>query len=210
MTTAPDHAIIAGSAPRWHAAVLLLVLLAVVVAGFAFRGVTAPRDAAAPEDVFSAERAAASVAPVVAVPRPMGSVENDSAHEELAAQLSALGFEIETQEGIGTRVLDGEASVGYVRNLVATRPGTDPTGTVVLASHIDSVPGAPGAADAGVGLAVILGTARALGPETLRNDLVILLVDGEERGLLGSDAYLAGPGQELTAPVVVLNHEARG
>ena len=210
MTTAPDHAIIAGSAPRWHAAVLLLVLLAVVVAGFAFRGVTAPRDAAAPEDVFSAERAAASVAPVVAVPRPMGSVENDSAHEELAAQLSALGFEIETQEGIGTRVLDGEASAGYVRNLVATRPGTDPTGTVVLASHIDSVPGAPGAADAGVGLAVILETARALGPETLRNDLVILLVDGEERGLLGSDAYLAGPGQELTAPVVVLNHEARG
>lgn len=210
MTTAPDHAIIAGPAPRRHAAVLLLVLLAVAVAGFAFRGVTAPRDAAAPEDVFSAERAAASVAPVVAVSRPMGSAENDSAHEELAAQLSALGFEIETQEGIGTRVLDGEASAGYVRNLVATRPGTDPTGTVVLASHIDSVPGAPGAADAGVGLAVILETARALGPETLRNDLVILLVDGEERGLLGSDAYLAGPGQELTAPVVVLNHEARG
>ncbi|MGP9580692.1 MULTISPECIES: M28 family peptidase [unclassified Brachybacterium] len=210
MTTPQDDGTVPAPSPRWHAAVLLLVLLGAVVAGFAFRGVTAPRDAAAPEDAFSAERAAASVAPVVAVPRPLGSAENDSAHQELADQLSALGFEIETQEGIGTRTGEGEASAGYVRNLVATRPGIDPTGTVVLASHLDSVPGAPGAADAGVGLAVILETARALGPEALRNDLVILLVDGEERGLLGSDAYLAGPGQELTAPVVVLNHEARG
>ncbi|GAA4526877.1 M28 family peptidase [Brachybacterium paraconglomeratum] len=210
MTTTQDNGTEAAPAPRWHAAVLLLILLAVVVAGFAFRGVTAPRDAGAPEDAFSAERAAAAVAPVVAAPRPLGSTENDDAHEELAGQLSALGFEIESQEGIGTRVQEDEASAGYVRNLIATRPGTDPTGTVVLATHIDSVPGAPGAADAGVGLAVILETARALSPEALRNDLVILLVDGEERGLLGSDAYLAGPGKELLAPVVVMNHEARG
>ncbi|MGO2559127.1 M28 family peptidase [Brachybacterium sp.] len=198
--------------PRWHAVLLLLVLLAGVVAGLVFRGVPAPRDASAPQDVFSAERAQQAVAPIVAEPRPLGSEANDRAHAELAAQLTALGFETETQEelGIGLRTGEAEASAGYVRNLIATRPGSDPTGTLVLATHIDSVPGAPGAADAGVGLAVILETVRALGPEAMLNDLVLLLVDGEERGLLGSEAYLAGPGEELTAPVVVLNHEARG
>ena len=51
-----------------------------------------------------------------------------------------------------------------MRNLVATRPGSDPTGTLVLATHIDSVPHGPGAADAGVGLAVILETVRATAP----------------------------------------------
>lgn len=56
---------------------------------------------------------------------------------------------------------------------VATRPGTDPTGTIVLATYIDSAPDAPGAADAGIGLSVILETVRALGPETSRNDLVV-------------------------------------
>lgn len=197
-------------APRWHAGLLMLVLLTVIVAGIASRGLPAPRDASAAEEVFSAERAQQAVAHVVAQPRPLGSAANDRAHAQLAAQLSELGFETRTQEAIGTRAGDGEASAGYVRNLIATREGSDPTGTLVLATHIDSVPGAPGAADAGVGLAVILETVRALGPEAMRNDLVVLLVDGEERGLLGSDAYLAGPAAELTAPVVVLNHEARG
>ncbi len=197
-------------ASRWHGLVLLLVLLAVVVAGFASRGLPAPRDVSAPEDVFSAERATRTIAPVVAEPRPQGSSANDRAREELEARLVALGFETETQEAVGARTVDGEASAGYVRNLIGTRAGSDPTGTLVLATHIDSVSGAPGAADAGVGLAVILETLRALGPEAQRNDLVILLVDGEERGLLGAEAYLTGPGRELTAPVVVLNHEARG
>jgi hypothetical protein len=80
----------------------------------------------------------------------------------------------------------------------------------VLATHVDSVPGAPGAADAGVGLAVILETVRALGPEAGRNDLVVLIVDGEEDGLLGSLAYVEEAGVDLREPVVVLNHEARG
>lgn len=189
---------------------VLLILIATTLAGGASRGVTAPVDAGAAEDVFSAERATAAAAPVVAEPRPAGSAANDRAHEELASQLETLGFETRTQEGIGVREHGEAATSGFVRNLIATRPGTDPTGTIVLATHIDSVPNAPGAADAGVGLAVILETVRALGTEATRNDLVVLLVDGEERGLLGAEAYLVDGAEELARPVVVLNHEARG
>ena len=198
------------AAPRWHAALLLLVLAAALLAGVLSRGVTPPVDAGAPEDVFSAERASRAVAGIVDAPRPVGSPANDAAREELAAQLRDLGFATEVQEGIGSRRNGDEVTAGYVRNLVASRPGSDPTGTIVLATHIDSVPNAPGAADAGVGLAVILETVRALGPEAQRNDLVVLLVDGEERGLLGAEAHVDGPAAELAEPVVVLNHEARG
>lgn len=189
---------------------LLLVLLATVCAGVASRGTTAPRGADAPAEEFSAERAAGAAAPIVAEPRPVGTAANDRAREELASQLTELDVETRTVDGVGASAQGAEASAGYVRTLVATRPGSDPTGTIVLATHIDSVPNAPGAADAGVGLAVILETVRALGPEALRNDLVVLLVDGEERGLLGAEHYLAEEADELVEPVVVLNHEARG
>ncbi|MGO1286229.1 MAG: M28 family peptidase [Brachybacterium tyrofermentans] len=190
---------------------LLLVALALVVAlGFASRGVTAAQGTDAPADVFSAARASQAAAAVVAEPRPVGSAANARAHEELADQLTELGFTTDTQESIGLRAMDDEGVAGYTRNLLGVRPGTDPTGTIVLATHIDSVPRAPGAADAGVGVATILESIRALGPEAQRNDLVVLLVDGEERGLLGAQAYLDERAEELTPPVVVLNHEARG
>lgn len=195
---------------RHQVPLLLLVLALVAGLGFASRGVEAPRGKNAPEDAFSAARASEAAAPVVAAPRPVGSAANDAAREELDAQLTALGFATTTQEGVGARVIDREGAAGFTRNLVGVRPGTDPTGTIVLATHIDSVPHAPGAADAGIGLATILETVRALGPEARRNDLVVLLVDGEERGLLGAQAFLDERAGELTAPVVVLNHEARG
>lgn len=189
---------------------LVMVLVLASAGGLVSRGTAAPRDASAPRTVFSAARAAEAVGPVVAVPRPVGSAANAEARAMLAERLEARGFTVEEHEGLGTRAVDDWAVAGYTHTLVATRPGTDPTGTVVLATHIDSVVGAPGAADAGVGLAVILESVRALGDEGRRNDLVVLLVDGEEDGLLGAAAFMDDGAQELRAPVVVLNHEARG
>lgn len=199
---------------RASAWVVLLALVAAVLVGFFSRGTAAPVDEGAPAASFSAARATEAVAPVVQTPRPIGSLENASARAYLAEQLQAAGFDVQEHEGIAGRVgsgsYAGESTAAFVRNLVATRPGSDPTGTVVLATHVDSVPGAPGAADAGVGLAVILESVRALGEEAMRNDLVVLLVDGEEDGLLGALDYLQAEADELTEPVVVLNHEARG
>ncbi|MFC7463621.1 M28 family peptidase [Brachybacterium sp. GCM10030252] len=218
---APGHAHGEGGGTllgRWQGLALLVVLLAAATIGFSSRGVSTPVGADASSDVFSAARASEAAAPAVAEPRPVGSDADAEAHALLSDRLAELGFETTTQESIGARTVSGAdtdtgagfGSAGYTRNLVATRPGTDPTGTIVLGTHIDSVPNAPGAADAGVGLAVILETVRALGPEAQRNDLVILLVDGEEPGLLGSQAFVDAHAGDLTEPVVVLNHEARG
>lgn len=195
---------------RWGSVLLLAVLVLVIVMGALSRGITDPVGADAPADAFSAARATEAAAPLVGEPRPIGTPANDRAHQALTDQLAQSGFEVRTQEAIGVRATERYAAAGYNRNLVATRPGSDPTGTIVLATHIDSVPAAPGAADAGVGLAVILETVRALGPDALRNDLVVLLVDGEEDGLLGAEAFVREEAGQLTEPVVVLNHEARG
>ncbi|MCA2176595.1 M28 family peptidase [Nonomuraea glycinis] len=95
-----------------------------------------------------------------------------------------------------------------MRNIVAVRPGTAPTGRVVVAAHYDSVEAGPGAADDGAGVATILEVARAL-PTGLRNDVVFLITDGEEDGLLGAEAFIRED-PLAKGTVVVLNQEARG
>src|SRR5690606_16695602 len=100
--------------------------------------------------------------------------------------------------------------IAFVKNIVATRDGSDPTGTLVLAAHYDSVNGSLGAGDDGIGLGSILESARALGDAQPRNDLVILFTDGEETGLMGAEAFTRDDASSLTQPVVVVNLEARG
>ena len=99
---------------------------------------------------------------------------------------------------------------GVVHNVVARLPGRDPSRAVLLVAHYDSVPTAAGAADDGSGVAALLETARALrsGPSP-RNDIIFLFTDGEERGLLGSQAFLQDDPWAYAAGVV-LNFDSPG
>lgn len=197
-------------ASRAAALVLLVVIVLSAVGAFASRATTEPLGAEAGQEAFSAARAIEALEPVTGEPRPIGSAVFDAAQEHLSSELEQLGFEVEIQEVLAGRSDEQEAGAAYNRNLIATRAGTDPTGTLVLATHLDSVPMAPGASDAGIGIAVILETIRALGPQAMRNDLVVLLVDGEEDGLLGAEGFVREGAEKLAEPVLVLNHEARG
>ena len=92
-------------------------------------------------------------------------------------------------------------------NVVARLPGSDPTlrdEYVVLSAHIDHVGiGAPingdsiynGAMDNGSGSALVLDMAASFKkhPEKLRRSILLLLVTGEEKGLLGSKYFAAHP-----------------
>lgn len=81
---------------------------------------------------------------------------------------------------------------------------------VVLAAHYDSVAAGPGASDDGAAIAAMLETVRALrSDDQLRNDLVLLITDGEEDGLLGAAAFVRQHPLARTR-AVVLNWEARG
>jgi Zn-dependent M28 family amino/carboxypeptidase len=92
-------------------------------------------------------------------------------------------------------------------NLVAKIPGSDPIlkdEYVVLSAHLDHVGiGEPvngdriynGAMDNGSGSALLLEMAASFkkNPETLRRSILLILVTGEEKGLLGSKYFAAHP-----------------
>ncbi|MEV0586876.1 M28 family peptidase [Nonomuraea sp. NPDC050310] len=187
-----------------------LVLLA-LVAALTVWDVAPPAPAGAEAAGFSAERAFRHVEAVAKAPRPTGSAENDRVREHLLAELRELGFETRVHEAVGKfprELADDVIPLARTRNIIAVRPGTAPTGKVVLAGHYDSVHAGPGAADDGIAVATMLETASRL-PRALKNDLVLLFTDGEEVGLLGAEA-LTRERALGDGPVVVVNNEARG
>ena len=155
-----------------------------------------PSSAAA--NAFSAARAMDTVRAVSTAPHPTGSPEAAQVRRTIAERLRRMGAQVFVLNGIGAGVSSGKnASVqaGEVETLVAVIPGRMPAlPAVAMMAHTDSVPGSFGAADDGVGVAVVLETARAVlaGGRPVR-DVVMILTDGEEAGLLGARLFFADP-----------------
>ncbi|KAB8181518.1 M28 family peptidase [Nonomuraea phyllanthi] len=188
----------------------LLVLAAVIMLTAMADSTMQPLPATAPADRFSAERALVHLKEFAAEPRPIGSPAGRRARDYLAGQLRAAGLEVEVQRSVGARSAAGLATFGQVDNIVGRLRGTDSTGTVLIAAHYDSAAMGPGASDDGAAVAAMLETVRALrGGPGLRNDIVLLMSDGEEDGVLGAEAFVRehplGKGGG-----VLLNWEARG
>jgi hypothetical protein len=77
-------------------------------------------------------------------------------------------------------------------------------------AHYDGVPGGPAAGDDAAGTAAILETVRALrASPPLAHDIIILITDGEEAGLLGAAAFVREHPWAKDVGVT-LNFEARG
>jgi hypothetical protein len=186
---------------------VLLVLAATVLAEASTQQ---PVPASAPAGEFSADRAVAELGAFGTEPRPMGSPASDRARDHLVERLRAEGLRVEVQRSVGARSATGLATFGRVENVVATLPGSASTGTVLLAAHYDSAAVGPGASDDGSSVAAMLETVRALrAGSPLRNDLVLLITDGEEDGLLGANAFVREHPLARRGGVV-LNWEARG
>ncbi|MED7929051.1 M28 family peptidase [Nonomuraea sp. LP-02] len=168
-----------------------------------------PLPASAPSGEFSAARARTHLERFATEPRPIGGAAAERARNYLVAQLRAAGLDVEVQRAVGANTSAGLASFGLVRNIVATRHGDDPTGTVVIAAHYDSAAMGPGVSDDAAAVAAMLETVRALGDAPLRNDLVLLMTDGEEDGVLGAEAFVREHPLGR-AGGVLLNWEARG
>jgi hypothetical protein len=165
--------------------------------------------ASAPATEFSAERALAHVRAIAQRPHAIGSPDNTRVREYVIGQLRSLGLEPQVQEatGVGTRYPE----VGYVRNVLARLPGRTPGGqAVVLMAHYDGVAGGPAAGDDAAGTAAVLETLRALraGPP-LAHDVMVVITDGEEAGLLGAAAFVREHPWAKDVGVT-LNFEARG
>jgi hypothetical protein len=179
------------------------------LAGTFLVGPPAPRPADAPPEEFSAERAMAHIRQIAQRPHPVGSADHARVREYVAGALDELGLKAERQSTVVRRGAP-TLRMARVENILARIAGTGSTGVVLLASHYDSVPAAPGAADAGSGVGAILEALRALraGPAP-RNDVVVLFTDAEELGLLGAKAFVEQ--HPWAADVrMAINLEARG
>jgi hypothetical protein len=190
----------------------LAALLLIAIASVLSMAPAAPAGPDAPAEAFSAARAMTHISAIADEPRPVGSARHAEARAYLLDQLGSLGWRTEVQESVGMFDFggDGTQPIAAVANVIATKPGTASTGTVLLTAHYDTVAGAPGAADDGIGVGVLLETARALSRTGApRNDVMILMTDAEEDCLCGAEAFVRERAEAL-GTTVVLNHEARG
>jgi hypothetical protein len=168
-----------------------------------------PRAATAPLTEFSAIRAMRHVHAIAQHPHPIGSIEAARVRAYLDSSLATLGVTADSQvtTAVGTRY----QVLGHVHNIIARMRGSAPGGrAILLMSHYDGVPAGPAASDAGSGVAVILELVRALrAGAPLSHDVIVLLTDGEEAGLLGASAFVREHPWAKDVDVT-LNFEARG
>lgn len=119
------------------------------------------------------------------------------------SRAAALAFLQSTwdDEGLPT-ALQAYSDAGT--NLYATLPATVDTDlTVVIGAHYDSVPGSPGANDNATGVAMVTSLGRWLQELPCRElNVILVLFDEEELGLLGSQAFASFL---VTQPITVVS-----
>lgn len=205
---------------RIFSIVLTLTLAVIVGCSFITRPSSAP---SASTQVTTAQPSAkSSPSPTVtgfsSSPQPAPQVDAD----RLFAHVLTLNFERFTKS---ERELTREYIMQVLReagwkpqlqpfetgvNLVAQRPGTNPSaGSILVTAHYDTVSGSPGADDNASSVAAALEIARLLGPRSTPRTLQLAFFDQEETGLRGSLAYTANS-TNLTNLHAVVNLEMLG
>lgn len=188
------------------------VLLIILVIWISFLQFQSPKvlPVTAKDEHFSAERAVKYLEDIAVKPRPLNSEEHERVRDYLMETLTTLGLSPEIQKTEGIYSEYGIDYEGILENIVVRITGEDSSGAILISSHYDTVASSPGAADAGSSVAAILETVRALSHTSkLKNDVIILITDGEEYGLLGAKSFV---NQHPWAKEigVVFNFEARG
>lgn len=163
-----------------------------------------------PKTEFSTERALVHLKEITKKPHYVGTKDHDRVRKYIVAELEKLGLtvEIQTQVAINTKWSAGTNT----KNILARIKGSGKGKALMLLTHYDSaVYSSFGAADAGSGVVVILEGLRAYlanNPKP-KNDIIILISDAEELGLLGANAFVHHHPWAKDIGLV-LNFEARG
>jgi hypothetical protein len=189
---------------------MLAALLAAAWLTSGYRTLPAPVPANAPDTAFSSARAMTHLVEIARRPHPTGSPAHTQVRDYLLERLRSLGVEPEVQTTTSLLGRPGFVRAATVRNIVARIPGTASSGTLVVTAHYDGREIAKAAADAGFGVVSILEMVRALkaGPP-LRNDVLLLITDAEELGLLGARAFV-DEDPAMADVKVVVSLEMRG
>jgi hypothetical protein len=195
---------------RFSTIVSVLIILGVIYWSFADLkpSLTASKNISKTE--FSLKNALNHLKNISKEAHYVGSKEHKKVQNYIVAELQKMGFEteIQTQTAINKKWFAATTA----ENIIAKLKGTGSEKALLLLTHYDSNPHSSlGASDAGSGVVTILEGLRAFlaKNETPKNDLIILISDAEELGLLGAQAFVDH--HSWTKDIgLVLNFEARG
>ncbi len=162
------------------------------------------------ESQFSAEAARVHLNGIATTSHPIGSLENHKVRDFIVRSLKKEGVQVKIEKGyVNSSWSPTYMQMAYVENIIATLKGSDPNAKkVVLSGHYDSVFEGPGAADDGYAIACMIETVKMLKNIPRKNDIELVITDGEEMGLLGAQYYAEN--NDLSEIGILLNFEARG
>ncbi|MBC3873160.1 M28 family peptidase [Undibacterium flavidum] len=181
-----------------HKYTLIALLLALfLLISLALSSVQPPAPALTPQTPaagqFSLIAAQTQLREITRERHPVGSLAHDAVRDYLVAEIKAMGLEPQIHNSFAS-FEKGTAS-GQVQNIVVRLSGRNAAldqnkKALLLVAHYDAVPNSFGAGDDGVSVISILQTLRVLKSQApLANDVICLLSDAEEVGLLGAAGF---------------------
>ncbi len=205
---------------NWPLVVGLSVMAVVAALSYSAHQPPAPLTVDVAANLFSAMRADQYLEKLVGdgIPHPAGTKQNQIVQRRVQEILESFGYETEIHSSSSAPfVLDNQGPF-ELTNVIANLEGNgkyrnEPRHKIALVAHYDSHPAGPGASDDGVGTAALLEVARMLKLQSIQKsfdrDIVFLITDGEEYGLLGAKKFVEE--HPLAKQIgVVVNLEARG
>lgn len=162
------------------------------------------------ETDFSIDKALTHLKNITKEVHHVGTEGHKNVQSYIVGELQKIGLNpsIQTQTIVNKKWFAGTTA----ENILARIKGTEEGKALLLLSHYDSNPNlGMGASDAGSGVVTILEGIRAFlaKNEQPKNDIIILISDAEELGLLGANAFVDyHPWAKDVG--LVLNFEARG
>lgn len=179
----------------------LAVLVAGAWAGSGHRALPDAESAGAPDTAFASARAMGQLVEIAARAGAPGSPGHDRVSAYLADRLRGLGLETDVQIALHAEAEGTRVRAATLRNVVARLPGAASTGLVALVARYDAT---PGAGDDAMGVATVLEAVRTVTARGgLRNDLLILLADGEGIGVSGVRAFATADARAADVGVVI-------
>jgi len=195
---------------NYNSVISFLIIVATIYLSFSTLMPKKISDATTPLTEFSTERALLHLKEITKKPHYIGTSEHTKVREYIVDQLHELGLTTEVQQQV---TLSKKFRAGTTtKNIIAKIKGANSEKALLLLTHYDSaVHSSLGASDAGSGVVTILESLRAFLAKNRqpKNDIIILISDAEEIGLLGANAFVNHhPWAKDVA--LVLNFEARG
>ena len=190
--------------------VSVLIILAVVYWSFSDTKPSLSKEKTTIKTDFSIDNALFHLKNISKEAHYVGSKDHKKVQNYIVNQLQKLGLEteIQTQTAINKKWFAATTT----ENIIAKIKGTENGKALMLLTHYDSNPHSSiGASDAGSGVVTILEGLRAFLAKNIqpKNDIIILISDAEELGLLGAQAFVDA--HKWTKDIgLVLNFEARG